>query len=147
MSATHYLFIVFFLLALLPGGVSADIVVIVNPDNEINTLTKRQVIDLYMGRKSHFPDGTRTLRFDQPNDSAVRADFYYQLTQMKLPSINAYWARLIFSGRASAPVSLSDDYEMLEVIENNKYAIGYLDKSNINDRVKVVLELNRDEVE
>lgn len=147
MLAKRYLFTVFFLLALLPAKVSAEIVVIVNTDNEINTLTKRQVIDLYMGKNSHFPDGTRTLRFDQPNDSPARADFYHQLTQMKLPSINAYWARLIFTGRASAPVPLSGDQEMLEVIENNKYAIGYLDKSNVNNRVKVVFELNNDETE
>ncbi|MCB1950200.1 MAG: hypothetical protein KDF62_14595 [Nitrosomonas sp.] len=132
---------------MLPANVAADIVVVVNAENEIDTLTKRQVIDLYMGRNAYFPDGTRTLRFDQPSDSTVRADFYHHLTQMKLPSINAYWARLIFTGRSSAPVPLSGDQEMLEVIENNKYAIGYLNKGSVNNRVKVVFELNSNEIE
>ncbi|MCB1936717.1 MAG: hypothetical protein KDF59_12310 [Nitrosomonas sp.] len=142
MSIIRYLLIAFVILALLPASVSADIVVIVNPANKIESLSKRQVVDLYMGRKSHFPNGTRPLRFDQPSNSNLRAVFYYQLTQMSLPSINAYWARLVFTGRASAPLALASDDEMLEVVEKNQHAIGYIDKKYLNDRVKVIFELN-----
>lgn len=142
MSKAKYLFIVFFLLSLAPASVCADIVVIINPANQIESLTKRQVIDLYMGRSSHFPNGIRPLRFDQPTNSETRAHFYHQLTHMNLASINAYWARLIFTGRASAPQALSSNEEMLEIVENNQYAIGYIDKRYLNNHVKVIFELN-----
>jgi len=139
--------IILFILLLLPVKALSDIVVIVNPANEITTLTKRQVVDLYMGRESHFPNGTRPLRFDQPNSSAIRTRFYYQLTEMPLASINAYWARLVFTGRAAAPLTLSSNKEMLEVVEKNQYAIGYVDKKDLNDRVKVIFVLNQAETE
>lgn len=142
MLTIRYLFIAFLTLVLLPASASADIVVIINQSNKIESLTKRQVIDLYMGRESHFPNGTRSLRFDQSKNSTIRADFYYQLTHMNLPSINAYWARLIFTGRASAPFTLSNDTEMIEIVEKNPSAIGYIDKQFLTDRVKVVFELN-----
>jgi len=147
MLKAKYLFIVFFLLTLAPVSVCADIVVIINPANKIEFLTQRQVIDLYMGRSSHFPNGIRPLRFDQPSNSEIRAHFYHPLTQMNLASINAYWARLIFTGRASAPQALSSNEEMLEIIEKNQHAIGYIDKAYLNDRVKVIFELNSDKLQ
>ena len=123
---------------------AAEIVVIVNSSNNLTELTRRQVVDLYMGRTSHFPNGEQSKRYDQPINSTVRADFYYRMTQRPIAAINAYWARLIFTGRASPPTTVTDNEDMLRIVENDPNAIGYLDKQYINDKVTVVLELEHD---
>lgn len=139
-----YQIIIIFVLLLLPAKGIADIVVIVNPSNEIAELTQRQVIDLYMGRTSHFPNGEKLQRYDQAGHSSVRAGFYYRITRKSVAAINAYWARLIFTGRASPPRVVFDNLEMLKVVEENPSAIGYLEKKYLNDRVTVVLKIKAD---
>lgn len=133
--------IILFVLLLLPAKGMADIVVIVNSANQVTELSQRQVIDLYMGRTSYFPNGGKLQRYDQPSNSTVRADFYYRITRKSVAAINAFWARLIFTGRASPPRVVADDIEMLEIVEKNPEAIGYIAKEYLNDRVTVVLEI------
>ncbi len=137
----RYQIIIIIVLLLIPVTVVADIVVVVHPSNSIKELTRRQVVDLYMGRTSHFPNGQQLKRYDQPNNSSVRAEFYFRMTQRPIAAINAYWARLRFTGRASPPRVVSDHLEILEIVEKNPDAIGYLKKKHLNDRVTVVLEL------
>ncbi len=136
--------IILLILFLLPAKGMADIVVIVNSDNHLTELSQRQVIDLYMGRTSYFPNGEKLQRYDQPSNSTVRVDFYYRITQKSVAAINAYWARLTFTGRASPPRVVADDSEMLEIVEKNHDAIGYIAKEYLNDRVTVVLEIKAD---
>jgi hypothetical protein len=61
----------FVLLALLclvvTRPVLADVVVIVNLDNPINQLSREQVVDIYMGRYNHFPDGHAVAPIDMGN--------------------------------------------------------------------------------
>lgn len=136
--------IILIVLLLLPAKGFADIVVIVNSSNKIAELTQRQVIDLYMGRTSHFPNGEKLQRYDQHSNSIARADFYYRITGRSVAAINAYWARLAFTGRASPPIMVLGNAEMLEAVEKNAEAIGYLEKKYLNDRVTVVLEIQTD---
>ncbi len=136
--------IILLILFLLPAKGMSDIVVIVNSDNHLTELSQRQVVDLYMGRTSYFPNGEKLQRYDQPSNSMVRVDFYYRITQKSVAAINAYWARLTFTGRASPPRVVADDSEMLEIVEKNNDAIGYIAKEYLNDRVTVVLEIKAD---
>ena len=140
----RYQIIILLVLLLLPAKGMADVVVIVNSANSVTELSQRQVIDAYMGRTAHFPDGEKLQRYDQLSNSTVRADFYYRITQKSVAAINAYWARLIFTGRASPPIVVADHLEMLEIVEKNPYAIGYVAKEFLNDRVTVVLEIKAD---
>lgn len=140
----RYQIIIIIVLLLLPVKGIADIVVIVNPSNEITELTQRQVIDLYMGRTSHFPNGEKLQRYDQHSNSIARAEFYYRITGKSVAAINAYWARLTFTGRASPPRIVFDNLEMLKVVEENPSAIGYLEKKYLNEQVTVVLEIEAD---
>lgn len=136
--------IILLVLLLLPAKAMADIVVIVNSTNQVTELTERQVIDLYMGRTSYFPSGRKAQRYDQSSNSKIRTEFYYRKTQKSVAEIDAYWARLIFTGRASPPRVVKDDLEMLEIVEKNPFAIGYVAEEFLNDRVTVVLEIKAD---
>ncbi len=129
----------FFLsLFLWSGTACADLAVIVHPDNAVNEMNKRQVTDLFMGSYSSFPDGTTAIPIDHPAGSAIRSKFYQYFTGKSVPQINAYWAKLIFSGRATPPRVAPDSASIPKIVAENKNAIAYMDSSLLTSEVKVV---------
>ena len=118
----------------------AEIVVIGNIQNSQQQLTALQVQDIYMGRTRTFPDGKLAYPFDQAD---LRGEFYIKLTQRPVAQINAYWARLMFSGRTSPPTKLPDDQSIIEIVKKHEDAIGYINKENVDEqtmRILLILE-------
>lgn len=120
---------------------SAEIVVVVNHGNPVEDLSRRELVDLYMGRAQHFGDGSLALRLDHPPDSDIRSQFYRQLVNKSVAEVNAYWARLLFTGRASPPQVIHSSADMLRAIQENRNAIGYLDRSEVDDSVKIIANI------
>lgn len=130
------------LLAFVPGSLLAeDLVVIVNQKNGVNKLNKGEVIDIFLGRNRQLSSGVTALPLDLPGAAAEREHFYSQLTGKSMSEINAYWARLIFSGRASPPVLMRSQEESMQMVTDNRSAIGYVDRSKVSAQVKVVFDL------
>jgi hypothetical protein len=121
---------------------TAEFVVVVNKSNSINALSKREVIDIYMGRYLTFPDGEMSQPLDLPAQSTLKNDFYQQLVNKSEQKINAYWARLLFSGRAKPPSQATSVEDALNKVEASKFAIGYIPKSQVTDTVKVVYQFD-----
>jgi hypothetical protein len=120
-----------------------DLVVIVNPDNKVSQMKKNEVVDLFMGRYVIFPTGVSALPLDQPVTSETRKRFYDLLTGKSVAQVNAYWARLIFTGRASPPRVMPDVETTLRVVRENKDAIAYIPKNDLDSTVKVVLTFDQ----
>lgn len=102
----------------------ADIAVITNLNNDLPSLDKQAVEEIFMGRTRTFSNGTMALPLDlEPS----RTDFYTKLTNRPIEQINAYWARIMFSGIASPPMKMLNEAEVIKTIVENKGAIGYVD--------------------
>lgn len=149
MSMRKYLVLLIIILIGTPSrGWSEDLLVIVNKDNPLNTLTKQQVTDLFMGRTPYFPSGEAVVKLDAPSASAIRKDFYYSLVRMSLPEINAYWARLMFSGRATPPMQVPQEQDIVKLVADNSNAIGYIPHAlagELNDDVKTIFVVSQDQ--
>lgn len=130
--------IIALLLSALAGAASAETLVIVNPANGTAALDHRQLVDIYMGRNLKFPDGQPALVLDQGPESRIRRDFYSALIGKSVAEVNAYWARLLFTGRAAPPRPMDDASEVLETVRENRNAIGYVDSADVDESVKVV---------
>jgi ABC-type phosphate transport system substrate-binding protein len=127
-----------------PLLVKADIAVIVHPDSPLQTLSAKALSDLYLGRAHSLNAGDRTILatvYEQPSDSLLRETFFRSLNGMSISQVNAYWARLRFSGEVLPPLSLADSRQVLEKVKHNRNAIGYVDANLATDAVKVVLRL------
>ena len=122
-----------------PGLVRADIAVIVHRDSPVLALSARQVSDLYLGRTRNIGSGELLSIYEHPVDSAAREKFFHDLNGMTLKQINAYWARLRFSGEVLPPISLSDDRALLSAVRRDRNAIAYVDTSVLDDSVRVVM--------
>lgn len=122
-----------------PRYISADIAVIGNLENGLTSLTKKQVKDVFMGRVRSLPNGNFALPIDQQE---LRSVFYYALTERPIEQVNAYWARIMFTGQASPPMKLPDTKAVIKVITDNKGAIGYIDPQRVDENtVKILLIL------
>lgn len=103
-----------------------SIYVIVNKQSELSELDQKQVMSLFLGRARSFPNGRAAKPFDHEADSSIREVFFETLTGKQLSDIDAYWARLSYSGRAFPPKNLNSIDEILHEVANNKNAISYV---------------------
>jgi len=132
------------LAALLLAGVlraGEPLVVIVNPAAGVTQLTRAEVTDLFMGRQKRLPSGLLALPVEQVEPAATRTRFYQQLVNLPQPQVRAYWARLYFSGQAQPPRQTESAEETLQVVAANRGAIGFIEASRLDRRVRGVLRL------
>jgi ABC-type phosphate transport system substrate-binding protein len=120
---------------------AGDLVVIVSADSGVEKLSREEVVNIFMGRYRKLPNGAVAIPLDVEGESAERADFYQKLLGKSLAEVNAYWARLVFSGRTTAPVAVATQREVLDRVVRDPNAIGYVERRNLNKNVKVVYEL------
>lgn len=130
-------------LAAIPAVAAAadDIVVIVNQKVGVTRLGRDEAIGIFLGRNRRLPTGVTLLPLDLPNTSPEREQFYSRLTGKGVSEINAYWARLTFSGRATPPALVHSQEEAIQTVINNVGAVAYVARSKVTPSVKIVFEL------
>ncbi|MDF1583149.1 MAG: hypothetical protein RQ733_09080 [Methyloprofundus sp.] len=112
---------------------------IANADNPVSGMSKTEIQSLFMGRKRTFANGIKAMPLDF---SVARERFYPLLTKRSTQQIDAYWARIIFSGQGMPPIKLSSAQDVLSMVQENQGAIAYIDRSSIGDsQVQVLLSL------
>ncbi len=116
----------------------AELVVVMSPHSSITSLTREQVINIYMGRYRVLPDGGTARPLDAGADSPERSIFYRSLLGKSLDDISAYWARLVFSGRTAPPREVPTRKALLEEIADDPGAIGYVARKDLTRNLKIV---------
>jgi ABC-type phosphate transport system substrate-binding protein len=117
----------------------ADVVAVVSSMSQITTLTRTQVMDIFLGKRTRFPDGSAAIPIDQAEGSAARDEFYTRLAEMSPAQVKSFWARIIFTGRGQPPKTVATDVEAKRLLVADPNTIGYIDKSLVDSSVRVVL--------
>jgi len=126
------------------SAVRAEVVVVVSPANSVTALSAEQVADIFLGKSSRFPDGNVAVPIDQAENSSERTEFYSRFADKTLAQVKMHWAKLIFTGRGQPPRKAKDAGEVKKLLARNPNAIGYIDRSEVDDTV-VVLEIDEPE--
>jgi hypothetical protein len=121
-------------LAMASHAFAGDIVVIMAPNAA--PLTKEQVSNVYLGRSLDYKP------VDLPESNATRNDFYKKATDRDASQVKAVWSRLMFTGHGQAPRVLADAAAVKKAVAADPKSVGYIDKSDVDSTVKVVLTLN-----
>jgi ABC-type phosphate transport system substrate-binding protein len=121
------------------SAVRADVVAVVSSNSPITTLSKSQVVDIFLGKRTRFPDGSLAVPIDQTEGTAARNEFYSQLAAMSAAQLKAFWSKIIFTGRGQPPIALATSLEVKKALVANPNAIGYIDQSLVDTSVRVVL--------
>ena len=118
---------------------SADVVVIVNPDNPISALSKKDVQRLFLGRMHEFPNSNMKVEaIDSDEGSKEYESFYANIIKMSRSKLKRYRAYFLFSGKGRLPLQLNSSNKIVNYIATHKNAIAYIDRSEISNKVKVV---------
>ena len=117
----------------------ADVVVVVSVKNPVTTLSKYEIVDIFLGKANHFPDGSQVVAIDQDEGSAARNEFYASFAGKSAAQLKAYWSKIIFTGRGRPPEHVSNDSAVRKFLGNNPNAIGYIERKLADDSVKVLV--------
>jgi ABC-type phosphate transport system substrate-binding protein len=120
------------------AAVKADVVAVVSAKSPVTNLSMSQLADIFSGRASRFPNGVQAFPIDQAEGSSVRDEFYNKVVGKTAAQIKAYWSKIIFTGRGQPPPIVSNNVEMKKRISDNPAAIGYMDRSLVDESVRVV---------
>lgn len=134
------LLLLLFSLLIASTACAAELVVAVRNDSEIGTLSKNEVIDIFLGRFRQLPSGQRAEPLDQAKQSPERQAFYHVLINKTSAEIDAYWARLLFTGRVTPPRVMDSQEHMMDELIRNARAIGYIDRTKVDRRLRIVFE-------
>jgi len=116
---------------------SAEVVVIVNANSPLSKADQSDLQQVYLGKRSEIND-VDVYPIDQSDGNTIRDTFYEKVIEKSASQLNAYWSRLIFTGKGQPPKQYFDDAEVIEVILENEDAIGYIDSSAVTEGVKVI---------
>lgn len=127
-------------LLLAPLSVNAAIAVVVHPSNQ-TSLTQEDLVRLYTGKLSAFPDGSSAVPVNLADSVALRADFDQKALGRSSSQVKAYWSKLVFTGKGTPPKEVVSDNEVLTLVASNPNLIGYVSAAAVSDKVKVLLTL------
>lgn len=120
---------------------TAEISVIVHPDNGITSINEKATKKIFLGKSKKFPGGGKAVPIDQSGGSATRDAFHSKVTKKNAAKLKSYWSRMVFTGKAQSPKEVADDAAVIGKVSGNPKAIGYVDSGSVNESVKVVLTI------
>ena len=111
---------------------AAEIVVIVNPKNPATRMFSEQAAQFFIGKSSLFTPVEHT-------DGALRNEFYQKVLGKDSTQVKSIWSKLVFTGKGTAPKEYGSSAEVKKAVASDPQAIGYIEKSAVDDSVKVIL--------
>ena len=114
---------------------AGHLVVITHSDSAIHTLSREQVSRIFLGRLKLLPTGERVTVVEV---GPLRERFYRRLIGRDIAEINAYWARLKFSGRTQAPLRAGSPKAALAQVAGDRATLAFVEAGDVDGHVKVV---------
>lgn len=128
---------IFFAVSILIASLTAhaELVVVVNPNTAVTSLSTHQLSRIFLGQTGVFPNGSTAIALD--GNDALRNRFYQEVLQKNPEQINKYWTRMIFTGKARLPreIRLSD---IKMAVAETPGAITYMDRNMVDHSVRVI---------
>lgn len=118
-----------------------EVVVIVHPESGVQQLSREAATNLFMGRQKRLAGNLLALPVEPIQPAALRERFYRLLVNKDVAEINAYWARLYFSGQSQPPHRAQSAQDVVDMVAANKGAVGFVERSRVDRRVRIVLTL------
>jgi ABC-type phosphate transport system substrate-binding protein len=113
----------------IPSAKTTGFKVIVNPDTDVTSLTKKQVSRLFLKKVKTWSNDLKVVPVDLPSTADVRGIFSKEIHGKSVSAVKAYWQQRVFSGRAVPPPEKESDASVIAFVRNNPGAIGYVSEN------------------
>lgn len=120
----HYLSSILVSLVL-AGAADAAETVIVNAGLGVSEVAKDDLTGMFEGKKGNWPSGAKVVLVTQP-DAEVHEAFLKAYVGKSPSQFATAWKKIVFTGKASAPVSAKSDAEVVEAVGKSPGAVGYV---------------------
>ena len=116
----------------------ANFVVIANDNAGLSSVSSKDFRAIYLKKKLYLASGEMAVVAGIKEGDA-RDLFISDVLRKSESTLNSYWARLMFSGRANPPRLFSSSDEVLEFVAATPGAIAYIaDDAELIDGVKLL---------
>lgn len=134
---------VLFMLLLSPIAKGESIAVIVNPKSSLAQVdvSLKTLQDIFLGKVTEIK-GQALQPVNQEQQRPITILFNEAVLKKNENQVRAYWSKMVFSGASSPPPSLGDDQAVKIHVAKNNDAISYVQKSQVDGTVKVLMEVN-----
>lgn len=113
----------------------ADMVVIAN--TSVPSADLADVRKVYLGKKTRIADVSVTPILNQ--DPNLTQEFLDKVVGQSNNAFQAYWVEKVFTGQATKPREMSNDAAIKAYVATTPGAIGYINRSSVDNSVKVLL--------
>ena len=116
-----------------------NLAIIVNTTNPVDTLSLPELRRIFLGERSHWPNGRRiTLVMMEPGQPERRA-LVREVCQMNESDFSRHFLQGVFTGEVFvSPKTLSSPVGVRKFVFNVPGAIGYVRASDVDSSVKVI---------
>ena len=112
--------------------------VIVHPDVNATKVTQAEISRIFLGKKTFWESGARISPALLHEESPLTESFLEENLKKTVRQYRAYWKRHLFSGQGTAPKTFPSSKQVADYVAATPGAIGIIDQSYNDDRVKVV---------
>lgn len=112
--------------------------VIVNEANPTESISKKELSDIFLKKKSKWDDGSTITPVDLGTRSTTRSAFTIDVHGQSLGAIRSYWQQASFSGSGTPPLERSSDADVIAFVQAYPGAVGYISDTADPSGVKVL---------
>lgn len=124
---------------LLFSGEAAPVKIIVNRQNAVVSLTRKEISDLFLKKTAAWSSGLKVLPLDLKADSPTRQAFSKFIHGKEVNHIQAYWQQQVFSGNRLPPAEKGSEGDVINLVGTEGGAIGYVSPAaTLPDTVKEI---------
>lgn len=124
------------LLICFANAADAQIAIAVNKDNPVDDISMSELKQIYLGKKTSFPDGKNIVLAEYAD---LKKTFYDILLDWSVTKMKKHWMGLIFSGTSSsAPKEFRQSGELKDFILRNEGAIAFMNLAEADKNVKLL---------
>src|SRR5690606_16914225 len=114
-------------------------VVIVHPSHDETEVSRKRIADAFLRKTGYWGDRQAIRPVDLEPGSAVRHAFTQKILSRSVSAVKSYWQQRIFSGQELPPPELETDDDVVEYVQRNPGAIGYVSARTPLKGVKVLV--------
>jgi len=118
-----------------------EVDVIVNKSNGVTDVSLMNAQKIFKGEKSSWPNGKRITILMLAQGQPERAVILREVYKMNDADYSKFFLQATFSGQVTAPPKeAGSGTQMKQMVADNPGSIGYIQKTDVDDSVKVVLK-------